>query len=414
MDTLINIAIVVLLVVEIGVFCFFEHKLWKTFYTPLNFLMLPFIIIFILTIPISKNFGFVDIYYPSLLLWIIGLPFFFIPSFVLGTLSQKIQFQRSIKIEKPINLTLFFWISVFFLALFFFRLLFMGTTDGSRAGSDEYASQFSSFGLFGHILVMLITLQIFFIIFISKKRWFDVFIIFGVIFLTVINQVKSWVLIPFIAGLIGRLISGRMHFRIRKVLLFAVSGFVIFFLSYYLMMMVANEIEYFNDIYDFYDFVIVHFFHYLSSGVLGLSMDAEMGFVEHHDWSVIFAPFYNMYNLLTNNPPVSQVNEFYFDSGHALTNIRTYFGTLYVYGGGVFMAVYSLILSTIAYTVRLFSMKQNSVFMFSLDGWICALLFMGWFEFYFHSLTTFEIPFWILLFFIINKLSLIKHKNVKS
>ena len=76
-----DILILVSFLIEVAVLLYLELKAWKSLYTPLNFLMLPYVIVLLISIAISGNFGFVDFYYPSILLWSVGLLIFAVPSY---------------------------------------------------------------------------------------------------------------------------------------------------------------------------------------------------------------------------------------------------------------------------------------------------------------------------------------------
>ena len=73
---------------EVAVLLYCEFKAWKSLYTPITFLILPYVVILALTIVISGRYGFVEFYYPSMMLWIVGLLIFSIPSIVLAYLMQ--------------------------------------------------------------------------------------------------------------------------------------------------------------------------------------------------------------------------------------------------------------------------------------------------------------------------------------
>ena len=76
-----NILILFTFFVEAAVLLYLELKAWKSLYTPLVFLILPYAIVLLISIAISGNFGFVEFYYPSILLWNVGLLVFAIPSY---------------------------------------------------------------------------------------------------------------------------------------------------------------------------------------------------------------------------------------------------------------------------------------------------------------------------------------------
>ena len=62
-----DILILISFLLEVAVLFYLEMKAWKTLYTPLVFLMVPYVIVLLISIAISGNFGFVEFYYPSIL-----------------------------------------------------------------------------------------------------------------------------------------------------------------------------------------------------------------------------------------------------------------------------------------------------------------------------------------------------------
>ena len=65
MEAFQNGLIIVSILLEIAVLGYLEVKAWKTLYTPLNFLMFPYLIVLVFTIAVSGNIGFVEFYYPT-------------------------------------------------------------------------------------------------------------------------------------------------------------------------------------------------------------------------------------------------------------------------------------------------------------------------------------------------------------
>mgnify|MGYP003330486641 CR=1 FL=1 len=80
MGDILDSLILLTFLLEVAVLLYIELKAWKTLYTPLIFLMLPYTVILLISIAISGNWGFVDFYYPSILFWSVGLFLFSIPS----------------------------------------------------------------------------------------------------------------------------------------------------------------------------------------------------------------------------------------------------------------------------------------------------------------------------------------------
>ena len=74
---------------ELFLFIWIDHKQWRTWYTPFNFLAIPYALVLLVTLLSAGHFGLVDFYYPSLLPWIVGLPLFLLPSVVLRRCLPK-------------------------------------------------------------------------------------------------------------------------------------------------------------------------------------------------------------------------------------------------------------------------------------------------------------------------------------
>ena len=76
-------------------------------------------------------------------------------------------------------------------------------------------------------------------------------------------------------------------------------------------------------------------------------------------------------------------------------------GTIYIYGGPFWGSLTILLFSSIAYSIRAFRIARQSSLLLPLDAWFCAILFMGWFDYYFALLKPYEILLflWLLPYF---------------
>ena len=85
----------IVLYVEVFLLALVEKQVWKTLYTPLNCLMIPYAFILGICLLVDGNMGFVPFYYPSIWVWVVGIAVFFIPSFFLGIVySAATQYPR--------------------------------------------------------------------------------------------------------------------------------------------------------------------------------------------------------------------------------------------------------------------------------------------------------------------------------
>ena len=83
-----QLSIVLILLMEVTVLTVLEYRAWRTFYTPLCVLMLPYTFVLLVTIGISGNFGYVAFNFDSIWVWIYGLPLFALPSYAFTNINS--------------------------------------------------------------------------------------------------------------------------------------------------------------------------------------------------------------------------------------------------------------------------------------------------------------------------------------
>lgn len=389
---MINSIILISFIFEVITLSIIEKKMWGTIYTPLNVLMLPFAAIALISIVLVKYYSFYPFCYDSLLLWEIGLLVFFIPSALIRLLMPKdvnLSYQNT---QEEFNIKYFVMVLLPILALYGLHILRSAQEMQSAAaiGSDDFADKTSTFGPWAHVFVIVIALEIFCFQLISRKRWWLIFGILLCVLYGVIAQVKGWVLIPIFAGIFVNIFSNRLKLNFKKIGSVCLIGFGFFFLSYYLSLVVSKN-EQFSD--DVLFFIFKNFTHYLTSGVLGLSMDMGRGILEPQNPDYLYTPFVNIYCLITNQQMTTGISQYYLVTTWPglLTNIRSFMGTIYIYGGPLWGTLTILLFSTIGYMIRASRIVRRSSVLVPLDAWYCAIMFMGWFDYYFALLKPYEI-----------------------
>lgn len=379
------------ILIEIGVLFYLERKAWGTLLTPLNFVMLPYLAVLLVSIAISGKFDFVEFYYPSILIWNVGLLLFALPSYALAGFAHKHDYavDRVGVREEPMP-QLFFWIGVLLTMLFAYRLMSTVRSSQFIIGSDEFAEEFAGFGFWGHLKRFCSVMLMLYIYYLNKhQRWLWFFII-AMMVVNVINMVKGTMIIPPVVGVMLRLASGKMKINARFITILLISSVAVFFVTFLLAIVVVNKMEV-NDKVILY--IFQRFVHYFSSGTLGLSVDMQLGFPDRGAFDVIWTPFINIYNQIAGDGEVlSPVNPTFHFTGISLTNVRTVFGTLFIYTNYVQFALYTIGLSAMCYTLKMFTIKFDNLFTNTIFYYFCALLAMGWFEFYFFHLDIIEIP----------------------
>lgn len=400
-------------ILEVILLTMAEKKLWGTWYTPLNCLVLPFCAVLLVILTMPSSLGFVHFYAPCLLIWMGGMIVMAIPSWALAAGYRKYHSEPKIAASTPKNENLFYIFCTLLIIPFLFRIRGLMGSSLNMIGSDEFGEEFAVYGFFGHLLILLLGCSIVLFSCIRKgNRIIPVLLILAITMIAFLNQVKSWVMIPLMAGMILCLLTEKMHLSVKVVSIIAVSGIVLFMGSYFVMFIVGNGVEY-NEHMGKY--VLEHIYHYIASGILGMSEDVRKGIVEQPNPDVLFAPFINAVHAITGDPYVSAINPHYFEintNNGLQDNVRTFFGTIYANSMGGFWIFTIIVISSMVYLVRIWAIQSQSVYIVAMDAWFCALLAMGWFEYYFFHVTTFEIPIFLILLYALSHVSVRRKEAV--
>lgn len=409
MSSFANILILCAFLAEVVLLTRIDKRLWGTLFTPLNALSLPFTTILLLTLCLPSSLGFVPFYYPSLLIWMGGLALMAIPSWLLGFGFRKHYGEPEYTFNPIDKERSFLFFTLLLIVPFVFRLRTMMATSLDLFGSDEFGEQFAIYGFFGHLLIFLSACSILSFTCIRKgNRILPILAITLIAALAFVNQVKSWIMIPLFAGFWLCLMSQKISLSWKLVIPLVVGGITLFVGSY-----LANFILGAGATYDAHmgEYIGEHIVHYLCSGVLGMSEDIRRGILETGNPDILFAPFINAMHAITGEAYISPINPHFLEisTNNALQdNVRTFFGTIYVNCSFGLFGIIVLFLGFILYFLRILVLRTKSIYIAAIDAWMCALLCMGWFEYYFFHVTTYEVPLFLLVILMLNKLSFAK------
>lgn len=388
---------------EVVLLLFLELKAWGTLYTPLNFLMLPYTIVLLITIFLAGNFGFVEFHYPSIAIWSVGLLLFSIPSFVLGTLLAKYSKPNYSEIEAPVLQKRIIIIAIFISLLLLLKFQRTLSTSVAFIGSDDFAEDFSGHGIWAHIRQLSVPLIVICLYFLSKRRLWLIPILLCLLLPNILNMVKGAIIITILSGMLLRLYAGKTKLNGKFVLITIASGFFLFFLNYVLLPVLGKGED--NITNDQIAFVFKHFGHYFTSGILGFSEDMIRNYPDASYIDIILAPFVNIGNQIAGTGEIiSPINPIFHSTGQNGTNVRTFFGTLFIYTNWFQFTVYTLFVSTLFYMIRICTIKFNNIYIYGLYFYGCSLLAMGWFDLYFSHLSAIEIPIIFLVLLVISHL----------
>ncbi len=395
MDNFINYIILISFLIEVLILLKMEKVLWKTYYTPLNLLMIPYTIVLLINIALPKDLDFEPFYFPSILVWAIGLLVFFMPSLLLGIIHTKLDPPAIIHLKPPKNLRSLLWIGGFLLFASLFYIYEESSILEDLIGSEEFANTTLRGGLWGHVRTILLSILILAVFLFQKDKLIFYVLIIGTLIISVVYQVKSWIIIPIIAGLTMRLLTGKSTLKAKTFVNIAVGGIFMFFFSYFLILVVADEDGKFS--LDIFDMIYKHFLFYLTSGTAGLGIDMQLGILETPNPQSIFAPFLNIFSLIDGRDLVSPINPVYLYIGWTGSNVRTFFGTLWINLGTYGTIIYVFVCASLLYGVLLWIKTKPNLWALGFYGLMTSLLFMGWFEFYYFHLIIIEIPIVILI-----------------
>lgn len=383
---------------EVSCLTYLEYRAWKTLYTPLSALMLPYLGVLLITICIAGNYGFVSFNYDSLWVWICGLPLFAIPSFTASALLRRYNLPVRTKIQdnRQYIPTIIVAIGFIVVTALLFKLYHTISHGFNLYGTEEFTEEFSGKGIWAHLREMIMPILILSLYYIKKKDYLLWLLILLMLIIQFSYMVKGAIIIAVVSALLMRLYSEKTHMNITLILGVIAGSILVFYIIYMIVPLLGNDGEANMNLVEF---IARHFVHYFTSGTLGWSYDLDQGVPDQNNISYIFAPFVNIYNAITGSELISPVNHFYWNTGISYTNVRTFFGTIYIYTNAIEFVTYTIAVSSFIYTWKFLSIIFNNVYIHIILFYYCGLLAMGWFEFYFFHLSVIEIPIFVLVYF---------------
>jgi hypothetical protein len=390
-DFVSQISIVLILLMEVSCLTYLEYRAWRTIYTPLCVLMLPYVAVLLITIAIPADFGFVRFNYESIYVWILGLPLFAIPSFGFATLMRHYNLPviSTIEDEEKGFSKVLFVIGVILAGVLLLKLYKTLSHGFYLFGTEDFAEEFSGHGVWAHLRGMIIPILILALYYVKKKD----FLLWGLIGLMLVIQfsymVKGAIIITVVSALMMKLYTGKIRLNLTLVLGVIAGAVLVFYLIYMVIPLLGNDGEANMNLVEF---IARHFVHYFTSGTLGWSYDLDQGIPDRNDFSYVVAPFVNIWNAINGYETISPVNPIYWNTGITYTNVRTFFGTLYIYTTPLSFATYTLVASSVIYFWKMLATITRNVYIYTILFYYCGLMAMGWFEFYMFHLSAIEVP----------------------
>lgn len=391
MDALTQISIVLILLMEVSCLTYLEYRAWRTIYTPLCALMLPYVGVLLITIAIAGDFGFVRFNYESIYVWILGLPLFALPSFGFATLMRHYDLPVISTIDDDDKgLPRILIVIAILVTLALLVKLYQTLSHGFYLfGTEDFAEEFSGHGVWAHLRGMIIPILILALYYVRKKDfllWALIALMFAIQFS---YMVKGAIIITVVSAIAMKLYAGKIHFNLTLVLSVILGAVFVFYMIYMVIPLLGNEGEANMNLVEF---IARHILHYFTSGTLGWSYDLDQHIPDRNDFSYLVAPFVNIWNAIHGYETISPVNPIYWNTGITYTNVRTFFGTLSIYTNPLLFATYTLVASTFIYFWKMLSVMTRNIYIHSILFYYIGLMAMGWFEFYLFHLSAIEVP----------------------
>lgn len=391
MDFVTQLSIVLILLMEVSCLTYLEYRAWRTIYTPLCALMLPYVGVLLITIAIPADFGFVRFNYESIYVWILGLPLFALPSYGFATLMRhyNLPVYSTIEDEEGGFSKALLVLGALLAGVLLLKLYQTFSHGFYLFGTEDFAEEFSGHGVWAHLRGMIIPILILALYYVKRSD----FLLWGLIILMLVIQfsymVKGAIIITVVSALMMKLYTGKIHLSLTLALSVVAGAVLVFYLIYMVIPLLGNDGEANMSLVEF---IARHFVHYFTSGTLGWSYDLDQGIPDRNDFSYVVAPFVNIWNAIHGYETISPVNPIYWNTGITYTNVRTFFGTLYIYTTPFSFATYTLVVSSFIYFWKMLATMTRNIYIYTILFYYTGLMAMGWFEFYMFHLSAIEVP----------------------
>jgi Family of unknown function (DUF6337) len=208
------------------------------------------------------------------------------------------------------------------------------------------------------------------------------------------NPVKGWTLIPMMGIVLAEISRrGSGSSKLGPLIIGAVAG-VLVFVSIYLARAISQDTDT-EALLSALSEIGMHFVFYATAGFFGLDAVIQ-GLELNGGLQVLFAPLVNLVNVFQGEQFVSVISNVYIigiQDGGTGGNVFSIYGSLIGYGGWVIGSLLGLIIVAVAYRLRAVAYSSHSPGGMVASNYLSAILMFGWFDYYFFSLTPFEVFF---------------------
>jgi len=418
----VDLAAVIALVIEVVVLSQIEFRVVKTRITPFNVLAFPYTVLIIFAYFFASPLGFIPLSGGSVVVWIGGLFLLWTVGMVLMVLfvgSDPVRlFSTQLKSSFPTEtytVRLAMWIGTLSVPLLCYGVIRAKTIAGGwmAIGSPEFKDAYLH-GLPAHIVVLCLPIVILLLGTATSKSRLQLAVAAIIVLFLLIGQEKGNTLQPLIGGLLYRLATGRAAISLKSIGILVLCGALVF-AGINLFTWSAADVPLPMLDADTYFHLARYSCFYALSGPLAFDDAVRYG---TRDLGLppeaIFSSFINLYRATTGSAELLGAGstkgngvaiDLIDDSVAHNSNVYTFFGTLYLYLGGLGASLYVAVATLLIYLLLILASSTRNELFLALYCFVCAQLFFGFFEFYFWHLTTLEVTFLMIGAFVVQSLS---------
>lgn len=400
-DPIVSALIIAVLILLTTTLSLADRWLFRTWLTPFTLLAAPYTVVVLLAYAIGPALGFVDLYTPSVLIWLGGLAAFWAGGWIAvlplrwtaarrpRRLALELRYEDTTR--KP--MLLLSWLCILALSLSAARLL-LSMGGFSALGTDAFTAVYNR-GITGHLFVISQLLLVFWIGSLRRLRVSELVTVGALLAVNLLYQGKGALMIPVIAGILYRLLANRLRLGWRSVLLIAAAGYLMFNAIYLLTFSSGNPMALFD--VSAYTELFYHFWTFLFAGVLGWSNLVRYNVQISAPPSFLVEPLLNLaavalrLDLLTGSVggfDYMLINPFY----GKVTNVLTMFGVMQAALGTLGTLLAALLMGAGYYALLVVTLRTRNCWLVVAYTFCAAVLCFGWFSYFFSLLTYLEAP----------------------
>ncbi len=386
----------VLFVFELTLFMIIDYHKYSFSYTPTLFIGVPFAVVLVIAVFVSTRFNFLPVNEIAVFIWCLGLFLFWVSGSLLTFAVVKTKITSpfvDIASRKYISVSIrgISWLCIMVLSI---SLLRSFTLHGTITG-EAFSRDFASHGIAAHCLNIMKFNAAYIIAARDGKKIQAGFIFLLTFIFLFLYNVKGAILLTGLVCLFASFIMSNSKLNLKKILIVILLGCVLFVLSYVISLGSFSI-----------NFITTHFLSYVVAGIVGFSEHIRQNLPVDIDFYLIFQPIRNLYNAFTGGEIFGRVSDIWVVTNVIYaknSNVKTFFGDIYIYSGLIKGALVTAVFGITSYFFLIITILKKELLFLILYLLMISSLSFGWFNFYFNDLFYYEIILYVFFVTVLSK-----------